>query len=155
VQQLVGREPEQVAVDHRHPRHGPAAGELLDEAVEVGAVGADALDQPLGVLVERVGATPRRGEPVGVGVVSVEVDVVEEGDGIGVREHPGEGVTGVLAPQVGLEQDLERPFAGAVRVAGARPEPVASPVLRPVRRGGGRGGFGGRETGFWHQAREM
>ena len=53
VQQLVGADPQRVAVDGRHPVERPALGVRREQLVDPGAVLGDAADQGLGVGVGR------------------------------------------------------------------------------------------------------
>jgi hypothetical protein len=132
VRELVGPEPEQVAVDGGHAGHRPPARELLDELVELPLVVSDALHQRSRepVEFEVLTALGREDlvEPVTGGVRVRErlagvlrVELVEQHPGARVVDDAREERVGGLAADVRLEEDLQRTLPGPTRVTGVRP----------------------------------
>ena len=136
VLELVGPEPQRVAVHRGHAGQRPSAREPLHQRVELVATLGDAGHQRPGEPVDGGSvAAPRRRDAgvlrVGLGVVGraldldvgrlVRVEVVEQGRRPTVGGDLVEQRDGVLTAHVGLVQQLERAGAGASRVAGVGP----------------------------------
>jgi hypothetical protein len=151
VGQLVRPEAQHVAVDDRHAPDAPPPRVALDQLVELHAVVGHPAHQGAGEPVELGGSAPPGRTRFGVRAGRRRIEVrAEVGRLVGVElveQHPRprvvddavEDVTGWLAADVGLEEDLQGTLARAPRIA------RVDPPLRRTR----------SITGISHQARDM